>query len=423
MRKVLLSFLLALIAVQADAQKKIVVMGSSTAAGAAATSFNLSWAGRLQAFYRQLTSGSDPDTTVTVVAGYGYTSYRELPTGYVAPIPREPVDPNNNITKALSYSPDIVIVNLPGNDVASFAQSWVTPPYSIQETMENFRVMRQAVLATGAKFFITTTQPRNDLNAAQRQMQRDLKDAIIATFGIYSINFWDDLVTTDGSLGLRDEVRHLGFADADYHLNDLGHQLVFERVKQKDIFNIADAPLAVVLSGFHVDLHGDAAVIGWNTAQEEPNSFFEIQRSGDGQRFEMRSRIAAMAPGQGAHYAWTDQDLLPGKNNYRLRIVESNRISYSNVLSVSNKIKAFAISRLYVHSSELHIEISSQKTDEAVFVIVNMEGVAVERLTRRLDRSTTSMDLDLSRLPGGDYFLKVSIPEGNKEVRRFAWFR
>jgi hypothetical protein len=421
MRKILLcSCLIAFTAIRG--QKKIVVMGSSTVAGAAATSFDSAWAGRLQALYRKNTNASDPDTVVTVVAAYGYNSYQELPTGYVAPIPRAPVDPNTNITKALSYSPDIVIVNLPGNDVASFAQSWVTPPYSIHETMDNFRVMRQAVLTTGASFFITTTQPRNDLNTAQREMQRNLKDSIIAVFGIYSINFWDDLVTTDGSLGLRDEVRHLGFSDADYHLNDLGHRLVFERVRQKDIFNITGAPLPVIISGFHVQMHNDAAVVGWRTDEEEPNSFFEIQRSGDGQHFEMKARITAIAPGQGTDYSWTDQDLLPGKNDYRLKIVQASGAIYSDIVSVSNRIRAFAISHLYVATSALHLEISSRKTEEAVFTIVNMDGETVERLDHLLAYPTTRMDFDLSRLPRGAYFLNISTSEGNKEVRKFAWF-
>ena len=63
--------------------------------------------------------------------------------------------------------------------------------------MDNFRMLYQMVVATGANCFITTTQPRNDLTVDQRQMQRDLVDSIRNNFGLNAINFWDDLVTQD----------------------------------------------------------------------------------------------------------------------------------------------------------------------------------------------------------------------------------
>jgi hypothetical protein len=228
----------------AQSQKKVVALGSSTTMGAAATSGDSSWVGRLQAYFRRNTSAGNPDTVVIAMGAYGYTTFKELPTGYVPTVQRATIDEANNVTAAVNLQPDIVIINLPSNDVSSYGWDGATPPYSTKETMDNFRVMYQYVVNAGIKCFITTTQPRNDMTDAQRLMQRNLVDSIRNNFGLYSINFWDDLVTQDGTNRLRDEVRHLGYSDQDYHLNNYGHSLIFQRVVAKNIFNVAAAPPA-----------------------------------------------------------------------------------------------------------------------------------------------------------------------------------
>ena len=245
MRNGLLGLLL-LFCVDALSQKKIVVLGSSTALGASATSYDSSWAGRLQALYRKNTAAGNPDTIVTAMGGYGYTTYREIPNSYTPSLTRHSIDPANNANAALAMNPDIVIINLPSNDVASYAQSWISPPYNTKETMDNLRAMYNFFLANGVKCFVTTSQPRNDLDVSQRQLQRNLVDSITNNFGVFSINFWDDLVVPGGSNLLKDEVRNLGGSDQLYHLNNTGHRYIFDRVKNKNIFLItAPAPSPV----------------------------------------------------------------------------------------------------------------------------------------------------------------------------------
>lgn len=217
-------------------------MGSSTALGSAATSYDSSFAGRLQAFYRKNTATGNSDTIVTAVGGYGYTTYKFLPNGYVPPVIRHSVDGNVNVNAVLAMNPDIVIINLPGNDVSAYAQPWISPVYSTKETMDNFRVMYNFFVSNNVKCFVTTTQPRNDLDVSQRQLQRNLVDSITNNFGTFSINFWDDLVVPGGSNLLKDEVRNVGYADQDYHLNNTGHRYLFERVKNKDIFQTSTPP-------------------------------------------------------------------------------------------------------------------------------------------------------------------------------------
>src|SRR3954452_11404116 len=142
----------------AHAQKKIVILGSSTAAGNGATSTDSSWAGRLQLQYRKNTS--DADTSIINLAVGGYVTYRIMPDNFVTPPDRPAVDVNTNVTKALSYNPEIIIINMPSNDITS--------GYSEQEIMNNFRLLNQLITNQGVRAFITTSQPRNDIDLLHR---------------------------------------------------------------------------------------------------------------------------------------------------------------------------------------------------------------------------------------------------------------
>jgi len=224
----LLYAVLFILSSQVDAQKTVVIMGSSTAAGSNASTYDSAWAGRLQNYFNQ-NPNHGMDTIFYNIANYGYDTYLEMPSDFTPPPDRPLPDPNSNVTMALSFNPNIVIINLPSNDVAF--------GYTKTESMNNFRLMFSRIRAAGAKCFITTSQPRNDITSDQRQALRDLVDSITNAFGAYSIDFWDDLVTTDGTNMLRPEVKDPG---SDYHLNDYGHYLVFARVRDKMIFSVTD---------------------------------------------------------------------------------------------------------------------------------------------------------------------------------------
>jgi lysophospholipase L1-like esterase len=146
-----------------NAQKKIAVLGSSTAAGGGASQ-DSAWIARLQAHYRKNTSDG-VDTTIENLAVFGFVTYQVMPNNFVTPVNPDrtlwPVNVEKNVTKALSFQPDIIIINLPSNDVE------IEPNYNMKETMDNFRALYQHINAAGVRCYITTTQPRNNYNDAQ----------------------------------------------------------------------------------------------------------------------------------------------------------------------------------------------------------------------------------------------------------------
>lgn len=216
--------------------KRIAVIGSSTSTGYGlpgyisgnTSSAPDSWVNKLKRYYIE-TGKID---TIYNISQSSTDCYTGMPTGYIPPPGRNAPNPNLNITKALSFfpKPDVIIVNYPTN-----SYDWL----SIAEIMNCFRTIKRTANDQGVTCFITTTQPRNSFSPAERQKLRTLKDSIINQFGIYSIDFWTDIVQLP-DLSIKPEYC-LG---DDVHLNVAGHTVLYTKVLERGIFSV-DVPLPI----------------------------------------------------------------------------------------------------------------------------------------------------------------------------------
>ena len=197
---------------------RIVVLGSSTAAGTGPTDINNAWVNR----YRQYVKSKNFSSEVINLAYGGYTTYQLMPDGFSQPADRPAPDANRNITKAISLSPNVIIVNLPSNDVAS--------GYTIEEQMSNYDTIINDALSNGIPIYITTTQPRN-MSADLMQNQMWMRDSINNKMGTRAIDFWTDIANTDGT------IRDIFDAGDGTHLNDTAHYVLETRVIATDILS------------------------------------------------------------------------------------------------------------------------------------------------------------------------------------------
>jgi len=383
-------------------QKKVTVLGSSTAFGTGATP-GFGWVDLLTAsFNKNKTDGVD--TVVDNRALGGYTTYHSMPTGNFVPNRPSP-DETRNVTFVLNNAPrpDIVIINYPTNDIAS--------AYSPKEMMDNLRLMFKTLNDNGIRTFITTSQPR-ELSDEQRTILKQLVDSIQSTFGVYSINFWDDIVSQDGLNHIRDEVS----AGDGTHVNNLGHQLLFERVVAKNIFGeINNSPLPVTLKNWQVSIENSLVKLNWKTGFEELGTSFEIQRSSNGTTFQTVFLINGT--GHDASYSWTDASPLNGKSFYRLKIIESSKVSFSLVIPIINH-QLGVISSFYADASQLHLQFNSNRTQSASLTIINYSGGIVKKQT--LASGVTSITIPITVLPSGNYILKITTVNGLSWVERFT---
>ncbi|WP_163324762.1 GDSL-type esterase/lipase family protein [Draconibacterium mangrovi] len=227
---------------------RVVVIGSSTAFGTGCFETNNAWVNR----YRYHVTPTDPSNVVINLAVGGFTTYDVMPTDFDTPDGRPVVDVEHNITKALYYQPDVIIVNLPTNDVAS--------GYSVEEVMGNFIALCDIAEASGIKFYVATSQPRN-FTEEKRNESIALRDSINNYFGEYAIDFWTDLASEDGT------INPLFDPGDGVHLNDTAHLILFNRVKEKDVLEDIETPaIAGGENTVNVDFGGPAMVSGvdWN---------------------------------------------------------------------------------------------------------------------------------------------------------------
>lgn len=187
-----------------------VVMGSSSAVGAGASTFGNSWVGLLQ------TDELAEDVRFHNIARGGYATYQSLSSScVVAPSRRQP-DPEHNIDLALSLGADLVILSFPSNDAAL--------GYAASETAANILLLRQQLADKNAALLVLSSQPRNmekDKQALLKEMNALLAPVLTDCF----VDVYDALVGPDGGLSPQYD------AGDGVHLNDIGHALVFEEVK------------------------------------------------------------------------------------------------------------------------------------------------------------------------------------------------
>ena len=227
---------------------KVVVIGSSTAAGAGVTSADSAWVNR----YRKALKNINPANDVINLAVGGYTTYRLMPTGYTTPSNRPAVDTIRNITAALKQNPDVIIVNLPSND-----RQW-----AMSEQLSNFDTINNQSWNSGVPIYICTTQPVASSTWAAYQWA--VHDSIIAKFAPYSLEFFTPLA--DGNNTLDTNLTPDGT-----HPNDMGHRLLFHQVWNKDILiqiynppNYPDLSIRSLIDpGLYNHCNDSLAPLGW----------------------------------------------------------------------------------------------------------------------------------------------------------------
>ncbi len=194
---------------------RVVILGSSTAAGSNASPLSLSWAGQYTAWL----ASTFPGSTVTNLAVGGFTTFSIMPTGNVPPSPwntpaYQPAT-GNNITAALALNPTLIIINLPTNDADDHVP--------VDQQLANYSAIVGAAAAQGVPVWIATPQPRTTLDDIGHQLQKEMIGATYEAFPERTVDFWTGLGDAIGAI--------LPAYNSDgLHLNNAGHAILYDRI-------------------------------------------------------------------------------------------------------------------------------------------------------------------------------------------------
>lgn len=386
--------LLILLSVGIQAQtKKLVILGSSTSACTGPSSFANCYVAKLDAYF----DGIGRPIDIVQLAVGGYNPYKGMPTSYTpsglpGPYDYNP-DPNNNITKAVSLNPDAILVNYPTNAFDAL---------TIGQIMYALRTIRDSGAKAGIPVFITTSQPRNAApfdTFAARQKLKEVRDSVLAQFGNHAINFWD---------GLADPTTYeiIPTYNADnIHLNDAGHDILFQRVRDSPVF-VAEL-LPVKLRSFNATQQQGAVNISWTVADEEPGTRYELQRSADGANFKTIQTFTSANASANRSYNATDPGAAAGINYYRLKVVENAKTFFSQVVKLSLAKNKLSLKTFSVDGAQLVIKLNAAENIHLQLNFLNSTGQLVQKNTQLLQPGENRVSFSLNNLPAGTYWAEA----------------
>lgn len=293
---------------------RIVVLGSSTAWGNGVPSRDSAWTFR---FARYLKANHHPADTLINLAVGGYTTQNIQATGtppYTVLGNTFTVDVNRNITRAVSLSPDAIIINISNDDEGR--------GFRLSVQTANFLALKQVAAQNNIPLWVATTQPRDNLGTAGAGRLLQMKDSIMHYFGDKAIDFWTGLAAASN------QIAAVYSAGDGFHFNAAGQQVLFDRVVAKQIPQVLCTPVttpAFQLLSFTVSQYKDSLQLKWTTTTETKSKLFVVEQSGDSLNWSQLSQVAAAGNSAIAKaYTLTDTTFPRQPKYYRLNMMDSS---------------------------------------------------------------------------------------------------
>jgi hypothetical protein len=166
-------------------------------------------------------------------------------------------------------------------------------------------------------------------------------------------------------------------------------------------------PLPISLLDFNGFSTEGGNKLTWQTEEEINASHFELESSIDAQKFEKIADIKAT--GDGSAYSFMDKNT-SNISYYRLKMVDKDdSFEYSKTITLIGKSKN-TLTQIYPNPTDGHISIKTQAETEGVVQIdfINSMGQNMQTIIRNINMGDNDMKLDISTLPKGIYFVKMS---------------
>ncbi|HXB94487.1 MAG TPA: GDSL-type esterase/lipase family protein [Puia sp.] len=371
---------------------KIAVIGSSTAAGTGASIPDSSWVRLTSAYLKNL---QEIDTIYNFAVGgtvTGNGAFGGADTG---------------ISWVMTnYSPDIVIVSYASNDAVGAVP--------LDTTMRNLRLIYSIVTGAGKICWITTPHPRDNLTVSELARQIGALDSTAPEFPMRNMDFWTPLVATNGD-SIAGQYNFDGV-----HINNAGHQALFQVVKNANILSPLISPLALVLDNFTAMPQQNAVLLNWTAAASGPLHFV-VQRSTDGASYTNICEMDAADNLSGTNYSWKDANPFPGHLFYRLQTTASGKVSYSPIVSLNIKGMDWAIGDIYLPQggSQLTVTLQSSKNRNVTLGVFDVTGRRITGQTGYAAAPESRIILSVSGLAQGQYFLRVISDDGQLSSKAF----
>jgi len=179
------------------------------------------------------------------------------------------------------------------------------------------------------------------------------------------------------------------------------------------IRRFAERTLPVRLASFAAIAKEASVTLTWKTAGEEKFSHFELERSADGSGWTRITQV----PGRESverppvlTYRYIDPDPVPGRNIYRLKMVDKDgTVTYSKLESIFLSPEV----RVYPNPAKDYLLVDYPSQEEALYEVFAPDGRVVLR-----GRLTRKSRIDLGAISPGLYVIRLVPDSGQTFTRR-----
>lgn len=200
-------------------------------------------------------------------------------------------------------------------------------------------------------------------------------------------------------------------------------QLGFQGVSQMgNLFAIdsitieANPPLPIKLTSFTGRKEGATNILNWETANEQNNKGFELQRGLDGREFKAIAFVNSKATNGNSsaalNYNYTDTKPANANNYYRLRQVDINgKEAFSNVVVIKTTQNTKAeITTVYPNPAKekINIILNTVNAEKVTVKITDLAGRTVSTKNIETLAGDNSIQFSTANFATGTYMIKVT---------------
>lgn len=156
-------------------------------------------------------------------------------------------------------------------------------------------------------------------------------------------------------------------------------------------------------------------MLNWQTASEENNAGFDIERSADGETFEKIGYVAGNGTTvETSNYNFFDEHPINGINYYRLKQMDMDgQYEYSEIRSVSFGIGNDRLVQIYPNPVQDELTIQDGIGNITIF---NAFGQPIHQITNE----KSLMTINTTDLPKGIYILQLQKINGQVQTFQFV---
>lgn len=182
--------------------------------------------------------------------------------------------------------------------------------------------------------------------------------------------------------------------------------------------------LPVELVSFTARREQRSAELTWVTASEENNAQFVVERTTDGEHYEVVDVVEGKGTTQSTSvYTITDEQTPDQLTYYRLKQIDINgNPTYYDLISVEELGGDALIQRVYPNpaNSVLVFTLNSLGKQSYTIQVTDQLGRTVYSETNETDNGASEHTLDVDAFENGSYLMTVQLEDGRTECTRFV---